>query len=70
MEYRLSTKSAYIPVTGTSITGLAAGTYCIRYAAKTGTNAGLDAVITVPESSGFFNMGIIFLWLNNIHGLK
>jgi hypothetical protein len=66
MEYRLSSKSAYIAVTGTTITGLAAGTYCVRYAAKTGSDSGLDAVVTVPASSGYVNMGIIFIWLSQI----
>ena len=47
MEYKLSTASNYTPVTGTIITGLAAGTYNVRYAAATGFNAGTDAVVTV-----------------------
>ena len=48
MEYKLSTASTYTTVTGTSITGLAAGTYNVRYAAKTGFNAGATTAVTVP----------------------
>lgn len=40
MEYKLSTDTTYIPVTGTEITGLVAGMYDVRYAAKEGYNAG------------------------------
>jgi len=41
MEYKLSTADEWIPVPegATEITGLAAGTYYVRYAAKTGYNA-------------------------------
>ena len=39
--------SVYIPVTGTEITGLAAGTYSVRYASKEGFDAGADVVVTV-----------------------
>ncbi|MEI8199950.1 MAG: hypothetical protein WCG21_07805 [Eubacteriales bacterium] len=38
----------YIPVTGTEIKGLAAGTYSVRYTAKEGFDAGADDVVTVP----------------------
>ena len=47
MEYKLSTDILYIAITGTSITGLAPGTYNVRYAAKTNHNAGADATITI-----------------------
>ena len=47
MEYKLSTASTYITATATEITGLVAGTYNVRYAAKTGFNAGADAVVVV-----------------------
>ncbi|MBC2727058.1 InlB B-repeat-containing protein [Desulfosporosinus sp.] len=48
MEYKLSTASNYIPVTNIVITGLAAGTYDVRYAAKAGFNAGATATVIVP----------------------
>lgn len=48
MEYKLSTALTYSPVTGTQITGLAAGTYNIRYAAKPGYNAGTTMDIVIP----------------------
>ena len=47
MEYKLSTASAYTPVTGTEITSLVAGTYYVRYAAKVGYNASADAIVTI-----------------------
>lgn len=58
MEYKLSTEpTAWIPVMGTEITGLTAGTYHVRYAAKTGFNAGALADVIVaayvaPSSGG------------------
>ncbi|MEL1136226.1 leucine-rich repeat protein [Desulfitobacterium sp. THU1] len=48
MEYKLSTDDNFIPATDSEITGLAAGTYNVRYAAKTGFNAGATATVTVP----------------------
>src|SRR5450830_1138718 len=47
MQYKLSTDATYTAVTGTSITGLTAGTYNVRYAAKTGYNAGTNAEVVV-----------------------
>ena len=49
MEYKLSTDTEWTAVTGTEITGLSAGTYDVRYAARTGYNAGTAAEVTVPE---------------------
>jgi len=49
MEYKLSTDSVYIPVTGIEITGLAAGTYDVRYAAKEEYNAGTTAKVIVSD---------------------
>lgn len=50
MEYKISTEpTIWAPVAGTEITGLVAGTYHIRYAAKTGFNAGSIANVVVPE---------------------
>ena len=48
MEYKLSTDPTYTACAGAEITGLAAGTYNVRYAAKEGFNAGADATVTVP----------------------
>jgi hypothetical protein len=39
MEYKLSTDEAYLPVTGSTISGLAPGIYNIRYKAKQNYNA-------------------------------
>jgi len=47
MEYRLSTETGYKPAAGAEITGLAAGTYCVRYAARDGFTAGTDAYIVI-----------------------
>jgi hypothetical protein len=47
MEYRLSTDTAYTPVTETTITGLAPGTYFVRFAAALNYDAGADATITI-----------------------
>jgi len=47
MEYKLSGGASYTTVTATTITGLAAGTYNVRYAAKAGFDAGTDAVVVV-----------------------
>ena len=48
MEYRIPPDGTWIPVTGTEITGLAAGSYDVRYAAKEGYNAGEIAKVAVP----------------------
>lgn len=49
MEYKLSTATDYTKVTGSAeITGLTAGTYNVRYAAKTGFNAGTPVNVVVP----------------------
>jgi hypothetical protein len=49
MEYKLSTEpTTWTPATVTEITGLAAGTYQVRYAAKAGFNAGTAADVVVP----------------------
>lgn len=49
MEYKRLTDVSYTVVTGTAITGLPAGTYYVRYSAKTGYSAGADAAVVVPE---------------------
>ena len=51
MEYKLSTDSDYTAVAGTEITGLEARTYNIRYAAKSGFNAGTVIDVEVPSGS-------------------
>jgi hypothetical protein len=51
MEYRLSSDVDYTPVTpsATEIDGLSAGTYEVRFAAKTGYNASPDDEVVVPD---------------------
>jgi|AntAceMinimDraft_16_1070373.scaffolds.fasta_scaffold39578_2 hypothetical protein len=49
MEYKLLSGSTYIACLETETTGLAVGTYYVRYAAKTGYNAGTAAEVVVPE---------------------
>jgi hypothetical protein len=51
MEYKLSTAGSYTAATATEITGLAAGTYNVRYAAKEGFNAGTDAEVVVAAGA-------------------
>lgn len=50
MEFRLQGATNFTPVTPSAleITGLAAGTYQVRYAAKTGFNAGATIDVVVP----------------------
>jgi hypothetical protein len=48
MEYKLSTATGYTAATVTEITGLVAGIYQVRYAAKAGFNAGTAADVLVP----------------------
>ena len=48
MEYKLSSASTWTAITGTSVTGLAAGSYQVRYAEKSGYNAGAIITITIP----------------------
>ncbi|WP_164783305.1 S-layer homology domain-containing protein, partial [Paenibacillus amylolyticus] len=47
MEYRLKGSANWTTVTGTEVTGLAAGTYEVRYAAKAGYNAGAAVEVVV-----------------------
>jgi hypothetical protein len=51
MEYKLSTAAAYTACTGTEITGLAVGTYHVRYAETDVYNASADASVTVTEGA-------------------
>ncbi len=48
MEYRLLGDPTYTAVTGTKITGLAAGTYNVRFAAREGFNAGSVINVSIP----------------------
>lgn len=52
MEYRLSSDTTYLAVNGSTITGLAADTYYIRYAVRPGYDASADTVIIVPDGPG------------------
>jgi len=47
MEYKLGTDVLYTPVTAMPITGLAPGTYQVRYAGTADYNAGADATVTI-----------------------
>jgi peptidoglycan/xylan/chitin deacetylase (PgdA/CDA1 family) len=48
MEYKLSAASTWKPAAEPEITGLTAGTYNVRFAAKLGYSAGAIANVTVP----------------------
>jgi hypothetical protein len=49
MEFKLSTATKYTKVTGTEITGLAAGMYLVRYYALENVNPGALKTIIVPR---------------------
>ena len=49
MEYELEGAGSYTAVTGTTIDGLSAGTYEVRYAAYTGYNASPDDEVVVAD---------------------
>jgi hypothetical protein len=49
MEYKLSTATDWTAVGGAEITGLTAGTYMVRLAAKPGFNSGASATVVVAE---------------------
>jgi hypothetical protein len=60
MEYKVSTESTtWTPASATETTGLTAGTYNVRYAAKTGFNAGVDAVVAVGSSDATITGGAL-----------
>jgi alpha-tubulin suppressor-like RCC1 family protein len=48
MDYRLSTDTQWTPAAGSEITGLAAGTYNVRYRARAGFNASDPVSVVVP----------------------
>lgn len=67
MEYQLQGAANYTSVTGsaTEITGLAAGTYEVRYAAKAGFNAGTAAeVVVAAYVAGNSNVPVTGVTLN------
>jgi len=51
MEWRAGSTGEFKAVTGIEITGLATGTYEVRYAAKTGYKAGATAEVTVAAAA-------------------
>lgn len=60
MEYKLSTEpTTWTPATATKITGLAAGTYQVRYAAKIGYNAGTAADVLVADGAPSLMAGTV-----------
>ncbi|AXI01203.1 hypothetical protein DV702_16630 [Sporosarcina sp. PTS2304] len=52
MEYRLKGAASFTPVTATEITGIVAGKYEVRFAAKPGYAAGAITEVLVPAYSG------------------
>jgi uncharacterized repeat protein (TIGR02543 family) len=54
MEYKLSTAGSYTAVTGTTVTGLAPGTYNVRYAEKANYDAGTDATVTIAAGASAY----------------
>ncbi|QOX63706.1 S8 family serine peptidase [Anoxybacterium hadale] len=59
MEYKLSTETNYIEAIGTEISGLAAGDYHVRYAARDGKPAGGKVTVTVPPYIGADHYGLV-----------
>ena len=51
MQYKPSAATEWIAVTGTEITGLSAGTYNVRYAAKTGYNVGTATDVVIAQGA-------------------
>ncbi len=49
MEYKENSSSTYTTCSATETTGLSPGTYDVRYAAKTGYNAGSVTQVTITE---------------------
>ena len=49
MEYKLSTAAAYTPVTGTTVTGLAPGTYDVRYAESANYSASPASSVVIDS---------------------
>ncbi|WP_339238117.1 S-layer homology domain-containing protein [Paenibacillus sp. FSL R5-0517] len=82
MEYRLKdSNNAWTAVTGTEITELVAGTYEVRYAAKTGHNAGSveevtvaayvapDTTVTKMQENSDLNTGAVSFNWSSINGI-
>jgi len=59
MEYKLKTDSSWIACSATETTGLTAGLYEVRYAAKTGFNVGTSADVTVPNQEQLAPNGLL-----------
>jgi len=53
MEYKAVSSSSWIAITGNELTGLIAGDYDVRYAAKSGYRAGEITKVTVPEHNEY-----------------
>ena len=49
MEYKLSSVSQYAAINDTTVVGLVAGNYDVRFAANTGLNASIATTVTVPS---------------------
>ena len=59
MEYKLSIATAYSPISGEQITGLAPGIYHIRYAADDNHYAGSPVSVQVPVYAEVFQYGLV-----------
>jgi hypothetical protein len=59
MEYKLSGAQNYTAIADTSVTGLAAGTYLVRYKAVGGNPAGPTVTIVVPQHVTADRYGLI-----------
>lgn len=51
MEYRAEGEETYTPITGTELTDLAAGTYCIRYKGDENHDPSPDTLVTIAPGS-------------------
>lgn len=58
MEYKLSTADNFTTAASTTISGLAAGSYQVRYQAKEGYNAGAIAYITIDPFPYYYSSNL------------
>ena len=56
MEYKLSTDALYTAIIGTTVTGLAPGTYLVRYAETANHNASPDTSVTINTVSSIVDI--------------
>lgn len=71
MEYKLATEKAYQPITGTEVTGLAAGTYQVRYVGKEGNGPGMPTLVEVSAYIVADNYGLVIAYdKDGLYGLR